>query len=134
MAEPNIPPVTTPPVVSSFPLDSTIQRARADSDRRSGWERRGLSTAENNCLNACREAGLVFMGIQKVYGLLPDGDLCLYQRERYGTTLAIPAVQVTPARLIEHMNQMEALHGTVVKKAPGNGIASLTKPVQAASA
>jgi hypothetical protein len=114
------------PQYSNWPVDSTTMRARAESDRRCGLDRRDLSTTEQEMLRCCRLAGMQFHGVQKTYGLVPGGDMLLFGKSRYSTTWAIPIAEVTPLRLLEHASQYESRRQQ--QPTPGRGFRMIFKP------
>lgn len=94
---------------NNWPTESTItMRARADSERRSGFDRRVLSTTELEMLRCCRLAGVMMHGIQPTYNLTPDGDLLLFGKSKYATTWAMPISKVTPLALLAYVHEAEA--------------------------
>jgi hypothetical protein len=64
------------------------------TERRLGWDRRGMTAEEANCLQCCRFAGAAFHGIQKGHPTL--GDMCLFGVAEVSTTLCLPVAGLTP--------------------------------------
>lgn len=82
-------------VLSKMSASNPIPRSALD--RRSQHDRRKLSPEAAACLEACRQAGCLFIGIQQGAGVIPDQ--CLFQRDQNSSTLCVDAEDISPARL-----------------------------------
>jgi hypothetical protein len=85
---------------------------RSETDRRSGFDNRGLKAIERECLRMCKAAGVKFSGVQSGFGV--TADLCLFSN-RHGSTLALPVDSVTVIGIMKRVLESEGAWS--VKKA-----------------
>jgi hypothetical protein len=99
-------------------------------DRRTGWERRGISAEEANCVQACRFAGAVFQGIQPGFAHIPAQ--CLFAASKDSTTLCLPADSITPLAIKNRLMDAVKAQQSVARKPAG--FSATFPPINATSA
>jgi hypothetical protein len=82
-------------------VSASLPLPRSVFDRRSGHDRRNLSPQEKIALAVCREAGVVFVGLQSGFEGVPTQ--IIFQRDTGTTGLCIPAAGATSERIHQRL-------------------------------
>ncbi len=93
-----------------------VNQRRFNNERRQPLERRGLSPLAQACQDACRNVGVIFLGIQPGFGDIPA--LCLFSENERSTCLAIPAHATNPTLIRAKLGIAEQIAARIERKQP----------------